>query len=159
LDGERIACAVELIRFPVPNDADHLETYTEAGLVRAADLIGQLADPYYPGKCVALFYEFEEIGTNKQRGYSSPDDLLSGYPAILLGCHAVWDDLLQRQRRGGDVRVQRLMMQRKVTVNKARPTSGDFRRSRLRSWNTASDGTIRQRWGVPIYARNRRRRA
>jgi hypothetical protein len=80
LDGERIAQAVELTRFPVPVDEDHLETDTEAGLVRAADLIGQLGDPYYPRKCVALFYEFEEIGTNKQRGYSSPDDLLSDYP-------------------------------------------------------------------------------
>jgi len=80
LDGERIARAVELTRFPVPNDVDQLETDTEAGLVRAADLIGQLADPYYPRKCVALFYEFEEIGTNKQYGYSSPVDLLNGYP-------------------------------------------------------------------------------
>lgn len=80
LDGERIVRAVELTRFPVPNDADHLETDTEAGLVRAADLIGQLADPYYPRKCVGLFYEFEEIGTNRQYGYSSPDDLLNAYP-------------------------------------------------------------------------------
>ncbi|GLI94805.1 HD domain-containing protein [Methylocystis echinoides] len=80
LDGERIARAVEMTRFPFPDDADHAETDTEAGLVRAADLIGQLADPYYPRKCVALFYEFEEIGTNRQFGYSSPEDLLKNYP-------------------------------------------------------------------------------
>ena len=80
LDGERIARAVELTRFPVPNDADHAETDTEAGLVRAADLIGQLADPYYPRKCVALFYEFEETGLNRQLGYSSPGDLIRNYP-------------------------------------------------------------------------------
>ena len=48
--------------------------------MRAADLIGQLADPYYPRKCVALFYEFEETGLNKQLGYSSPTDLIRGYP-------------------------------------------------------------------------------
>ena len=80
VDGERIARAVELTRFPVPNDADHAETDTEAGLVRAADLIGQLADPYYPRKCVALFYEFEEIGLNEQLGYASPGDLIRNYP-------------------------------------------------------------------------------
>jgi hypothetical protein len=80
VDGERIARAVELTRFPVPNDADHAETDTEAGLVRAADLIGQLADPYYPRKCVALFYEFEETGVNKQLGYASPAGLLRHYP-------------------------------------------------------------------------------
>lgn len=80
VDGERIARAVELTRFPVPNDADHAETDTEAELVRAADLIGQLADPYYPRKCVALFYEFEETGLNKQLGYSSPTDLIRSYP-------------------------------------------------------------------------------
>ncbi|ARN80120.1 HD domain-containing protein [Methylocystis bryophila] len=80
IDGERIARAVELTRFPIPNDADHAETDTEAGLVRAADLIGQLADPYYPRKCVALFYEFEETGLNEQLGYSNPGDLIRGYP-------------------------------------------------------------------------------
>ena len=80
VDGDRIARAVELTRFPVPNDADHAETDSEAGLVRAADLIGQLADPYYPKKCVALFYEFEETGVNKQLGYASPADLFRNYP-------------------------------------------------------------------------------
>jgi hypothetical protein len=94
LDGERIARAVELTRFPVPNDADHLETDTEAGLVRAADLIGQLADPYYTRKCVALFHEFEEIGTNKQRGYSSPDDLIKDYPKFF------WDSAYPHIRSG-----------------------------------------------------------
>jgi hypothetical protein len=38
----------ELIRFPVPNDVDQVETDSEPGLVRAADLIGQLSDPRYP---------------------------------------------------------------------------------------------------------------
>ena len=44
IDEERVAHAIELTRFPVPNSQDHQETNTEAGLVRAADLIGQLAD-------------------------------------------------------------------------------------------------------------------
>jgi hypothetical protein len=80
VDAERIAGAIELTRFPVPNDEDHRETNTEAGLVRAADLIGQLADPFYPRKLNALFYEFEEIGCNASFGYKSPADIADRYP-------------------------------------------------------------------------------
>lgn len=80
IDAERIAAAIELTRFPVPNDEDHRETDTEAGLVRAADLIGQLADPFYPRKLNALFYEFEEIGCNASLGYKSPADIADHYP-------------------------------------------------------------------------------
>lgn len=54
LDAERIARAIELTRFPVPKDNDHAETDTEPGLVRAADLIGQLADPLYLRRLNAL---------------------------------------------------------------------------------------------------------
>ena len=80
LDGERLARAIELTRFPVPDGEDHRETGTEPGLVRAADLIGQLADPRYPQKLNALFYEFQETGTAKALGYSSPADLVDAYP-------------------------------------------------------------------------------
>jgi hypothetical protein len=80
IDAERLAQAIELTRFPVPEDDDHRETDTEAGLVRAADLIGQLADPYYPRKLNALFYEFEEIGCNARLGYKSPADIADLYP-------------------------------------------------------------------------------
>jgi hypothetical protein len=50
VDEERIAAAIELTRFPVPEDEDHAATDTEAALVRAGDLIGQLGDPLYPRK-------------------------------------------------------------------------------------------------------------
>jgi hypothetical protein len=49
-------------------------------LVRAADLIGQLGDPHYLRKANALYYEFEEVGMNKQLGYNSPADLTDQYP-------------------------------------------------------------------------------
>ena len=75
IDAERLARAIELTRFPVPTDDDHQETWTEAGLVRSADLIGQLADPLYPRKLNALFYEFAEIGVNAQLGYATPADI------------------------------------------------------------------------------------
>jgi len=82
IDGERIARAIELTRFPMPSDDDHAETDTEAGLLRAADLIGQLADPLYPRKINALFYEFAETGVNGKLGYSSPADLAERYPGF-----------------------------------------------------------------------------
>ncbi len=79
LDAERIANAIEFTRFPSTQGAD--ETDNEEGLlVRAADLIGQLGDPHYLRKANALYYEFEEVGMNRQLGYTSPADLTDLYP-------------------------------------------------------------------------------
>ena len=50
--------------------------------MQAADLIGQLGDPLYPKKANALYYEFEEVGSNRQLGYSSPADLIDKYPGF-----------------------------------------------------------------------------
>jgi hypothetical protein len=80
IDAERVARAIELTRFPVPDDDDHRETDTEAGLVRAADLIGQLADPFYLRKLNALFHEFQETGVNATLGYNDPADIADHYP-------------------------------------------------------------------------------
>jgi hypothetical protein len=79
LDAARIARSIEFTRFPSPvtaNDSDG----EECSLVRAADLIGQLGDPHYLRKANALYYEFEEVGLNKQLGYESPADLTELYP-------------------------------------------------------------------------------
>ena len=80
IDEERIARAIELTRFPVPEDDDHAATDTEAGLIRAGDLIGQLGDPLYPRKLNALYYEFVETGVHEKLGYTSPADLVDHYP-------------------------------------------------------------------------------
>lgn len=82
VDAERIARAIEMTRFPVPDDGRHGETDTEAGLVRAADLIGQLADPLYLRRLNALYYEFAEIGKAAQYGYANPADMAEKYPAF-----------------------------------------------------------------------------
>jgi len=77
-DAARIARAIEFTRFP-PQELD--DNGKEEGLlVRAADLIGQLGDPHYLRKANALFYEFEEVGMNRQLGYTSPADLTELYP-------------------------------------------------------------------------------
>ncbi|MFO8038263.1 MAG: metal-dependent phosphohydrolase [Sodalinema sp.] len=80
IDAELIRSSMELTRFPVPAGEDHQDTCNLPGLVRAADLIGQLSDPRYLQKISALFYEFEETGTNKALGYKTPGDLRNGYP-------------------------------------------------------------------------------
>ncbi len=85
IDAEVIAANIELTRFPVPDDTDHQSTSSYPGLVRAADLIGQLADPHYLRKLPALFYEFQETGINEQLGYYSPYDLRVKYPSFYWG--------------------------------------------------------------------------
>ncbi|MDY7012394.1 MAG: metal-dependent phosphohydrolase [Cyanobacteriota bacterium] len=82
IDAEILKENIELTRFPVPADEDHKDTENYPGLVRAADLIGQLSDPRYLQKIPALFYEFEEMGTNKILGYRTPGDLRAKYPSF-----------------------------------------------------------------------------
>jgi len=80
LDAARIARAVEGSRFPASVPTESVESNEEADLLRAADLIGQLGDPQYIRKANALYYEFEEIGLNRQLGYDNPADLIHKYP-------------------------------------------------------------------------------
>ncbi|MBD2666769.1 metal-dependent phosphohydrolase HD region [Richelia sinica FACHB-800] len=79
IDAEAIKRNIELTRFPVPTVDDHQDTNNFAGLVRAADLIGQLSDPRYLKKITSLFYEFEETGMNKVLKYKNPGDLRKNY--------------------------------------------------------------------------------
>ena len=71
LDAARIARAVEGTRFPSRMPAEVEDIDEEAGLMRAADLIGQLGDPHYIRKANALYHEFEEAGLNRQLGYDN----------------------------------------------------------------------------------------
>ena len=79
IDPARVARAIELTRFPVPEDEDHRETGTEAGLVRAAALIDQLANPEGLRKQTALFHELAETGMAERLGLTSPADLGDRY--------------------------------------------------------------------------------
>jgi hypothetical protein len=80
LDIDTVQDNIELTRFPVPQAAKYQDTVNYPGLVRAADLIGQLADPDYLVKMTRLFREFEEIGTHQYLGYRNPQDLRRAYP-------------------------------------------------------------------------------
>jgi len=82
LDAERIASYIEMTRFPSPPDDFYKETKSLAGLVRAADFIGQLGDPDYFRKTPALFYEFHELGYNQKFGYKAPNDMRKNYASF-----------------------------------------------------------------------------
>ena len=86
VDATRVADAIELTRFPARIDQTAETVGLEPKLVQAADLIGQLGDPMYSRKANALYYEFEEIGMNRQLGYSSPADIIDKYPAFFWNC-------------------------------------------------------------------------
>lgn len=80
IDEERIAEAIEYTRFPVPDDLAYADTESEPALVRAADLIGQIGDPFYHRKIGGLYQEFAETGFAEQMGYKSPMDLMEQFP-------------------------------------------------------------------------------
>ncbi|MBW4496186.1 MAG: metal-dependent phosphohydrolase [Oscillatoria princeps RMCB-10] len=80
IDTQVIGRNIELTRFPMPADEASQDTVNYAGLVRAADFIGQLSDPRYFKKISALFYEFAETGINKTLGYRNPGDMWEKYP-------------------------------------------------------------------------------
>ena len=79
VDAKTIASYIEMTRFPVPDDPFYKETGSFAGLVRAADFIGQLGDPDYLRKVPALFSEFEETGENARIGYTSPGHMRQNF--------------------------------------------------------------------------------
>jgi hypothetical protein len=80
LDIPTIEANIEHTRFPVPEDEQHDSTDDFPGLVRAADLIGQLADINYLRKQAALFNEFRETGMANKLKYNSVADLRANYP-------------------------------------------------------------------------------
>jgi hypothetical protein len=80
LDTKEIEANIEHTRFPVPKDEQHASTGDYPGLLRAADLIGQLADINYLRKTSALFTEFRETGTSEVLKYNSAADLRANYP-------------------------------------------------------------------------------
>jgi len=80
LDTLEIEANIEHTRFPVPKDEQHEPTDDFPGLLRAADLIGQLADINYLRKTAALFNEFRETGTSDMLKYRSAADLRANYP-------------------------------------------------------------------------------
>ena len=80
LDATEIEANIEHTRFPVPKDEEYSPTDDFPGLLRAADLIGQLADINYLRRTSALFHEFRETGMSEILKYNSAADLRANYP-------------------------------------------------------------------------------
>jgi hypothetical protein len=99
LDANLVASYIEMTRFPSPPDDFYKDTKGLAGLVRAADFIGQLGDPGYLLKTPALFYEFGELGLNEKLGYKAPNDLRKNYASFYWNnCRPYIQDALQYLR-------------------------------------------------------------
>jgi hypothetical protein len=81
IDVDTVCANIEYTRFPVPERNENAGSDYPA-LLRASDLIGQLADPNYMRKGSALFNEFAETGINAQLGYKTPATLRRDYPTF-----------------------------------------------------------------------------
>jgi hypothetical protein len=82
VDADVVVAHIERTRFPVPSDARYQRVTDFGALVRAADLIGQMADPLYIQKLPKLYAEFVEIGEAERLGYTTPADIRARYPAF-----------------------------------------------------------------------------
>jgi hypothetical protein len=80
IDVDMLCANIEYTRFPVPLTNDGKAATDYPGLLRASDLIGQLADLNYMRKASALYAEFEETGMNKKLGYTTSAGLRAAYP-------------------------------------------------------------------------------
>ena len=80
IDHQVVAKCIEATRFPVPADAAYQCTDDLPGLVRAADLIGQMADPQYLQKLSRLYAEFVETGEAARMGFTNAGALRENFP-------------------------------------------------------------------------------
>ncbi len=81
LDAEAMARSIEYSRFPPPEDRN-LETDTDPGLLRAAHIIGAVADPDFLTKAKSLLLELDESGIAAKLGFQDVADLKVGYPKL-----------------------------------------------------------------------------
>jgi len=82
IDAEVICTNIEYTQFPVPEENSKNSGPSYPDLLRAADLIGQMADPNYMRRISALFTEFQETGTTQKLGYRNAADLRAAYPSF-----------------------------------------------------------------------------
>lgn len=80
IDVATVTGYIEMTRFPVPEDRCYQNIETFAGLVRAADLIGQMGDPLYVQKLARLYVEFCETGEAHRLNYYNAAEMRAGFP-------------------------------------------------------------------------------
>jgi len=82
IDVDIVCANIEYTRFPVPAENERRAESEYPALLRASDLIGQLADPNYMRKGPALFTEFAETGMADKLGYKTAAELRAAYPTF-----------------------------------------------------------------------------
>ncbi len=82
IDVDIVCANIEYTRFPVPAENERRAESEYPALLRASDLIGQLADPNYMRKGPALFTEFVETGVADKLGYKTAAELRAAYPTF-----------------------------------------------------------------------------
>ena len=82
IDVDIVSANIEYTRFPVPAENERRAESEYPALLRASDLIGQLADPNYMRKGPALFMEFAETGVTDKLGYKTAAELRAAYPTF-----------------------------------------------------------------------------
>ena len=82
IDVDIVSANIEYTRFPVPAENERRAESEYPALLRASDLIGQLADPNYMRKGPALFTEFAETGVTDKLGYKTAAELRAAYPTF-----------------------------------------------------------------------------
>lgn len=104
ISADRLCQLIERTRFPAPDIGDYQVTDDMPGLVRAADLIGQLGDPAHTVKQSRLFEEFRELGTHTDLGYGDAGELRANYPRffwnVAMPYMGAGIDYLKRTQRG-----------------------------------------------------------
>lgn len=110
LDVARVQANIERTRFPVPDAPEYAVCDDFPGLVRAADLIGQLSDCRYLFKLPAVYFELQENGESDRHGYRVPGDLLASYPDFYRRQIEPWVatglGYLEQTKAGGQVLAQ-----------------------------------------------------
>ncbi|MEM7063719.1 MAG: metal-dependent phosphohydrolase [Cyanobacteria bacterium P01_B01_bin.77] len=86
IDVNRVQQIIDRTRFPALDRCLVPDIRSLADLGRAADLIGQFSDRNYLQKLPALFYEFEQNGTNKRLGYHQLADVHTGLSEFYWTC-------------------------------------------------------------------------
>lgn len=79
-DRDMVLASIERTRFPVPSGTPYDTNDDFPGYVRAADLIGQLADPRYLQKLPALYSELLAAESPFLASYPDAAEMLTRYP-------------------------------------------------------------------------------
>ncbi len=80
IDVPQLQQCIEITSFPVPRASAADKVGVLPQLVRAADLLGQMADPMYLKKLSRLYAEFIETGEAQRQGFANAGELRAKFP-------------------------------------------------------------------------------